>query len=114
MTLVLLATAAAAAQTGPIIGDAFVVDGDTIEIAGERIQLSGVDAPEDCSSASTKPVQTISAERNRRWPWTHFCQHPAPHAANSRAATATVAMSAHASERTGKTSTGGWLNPATQ
>lgn len=34
------------------------------------------------SSASTKPVQTISAERNRRWPWTHFCQHPAQHAAN--------------------------------
>ncbi|AWM28964.1 putative periplasmic protein (plasmid) [Sinorhizobium fredii CCBAU 25509] len=47
MTLALLATAAAAAQTGPIIGDAFVVDGDTIEIAGKRIQLSGVDAPED-------------------------------------------------------------------
>ncbi|MEY9625658.1 thermonuclease family protein [Sinorhizobium fredii] len=47
VTLALLATAAAAAQTGPIIGDAFVVDGDTIEIAGKRIQLSGVDAPED-------------------------------------------------------------------
>ncbi|MDK1492646.1 thermonuclease family protein [Sinorhizobium sp. 7-81] len=30
----------------PIVGQASVIDGDTIEIAGERIQFSGVDAPE--------------------------------------------------------------------
>ena len=42
--LIIVGTAAAA---GPIIGDASVIDGDTIEIAGERVQLYGVDAPED-------------------------------------------------------------------
>jgi succinoglycan biosynthesis protein ExoI len=30
-----------------IVGYAFVIDGDTIEIEGERIQLNGVDAPEE-------------------------------------------------------------------
>ncbi|WGI73312.1 thermonuclease family protein [Sinorhizobium meliloti] len=30
----------------PIVGRASVVDGDTMEIAGERIRLHGVDAPE--------------------------------------------------------------------
>jgi succinoglycan biosynthesis protein ExoI len=36
----------AAAAAEPIIGDATVIDGDTIEISGERVQLYGVDAPE--------------------------------------------------------------------
>jgi len=31
----------------PIIGHASVIDGDTIEIAGERVQLNSVDAPEE-------------------------------------------------------------------
>ncbi|MQX14125.1 succinoglycan biosynthesis protein exoi [Sinorhizobium terangae] len=44
--LVLLMTANSAQADEPIIGQASVVDGDTIEVAGERIQLSGVDAPE--------------------------------------------------------------------
>ncbi|WP_331377114.1 thermonuclease family protein [Sinorhizobium chiapasense] len=39
-------TANTAQGAEPIVGDALVVDGDTIEIAGERIQFSGVDAPE--------------------------------------------------------------------
>ncbi|WP_103452604.1 MULTISPECIES: thermonuclease family protein [Sinorhizobium] len=47
IVLVLLAAPDAAAAAGPVGGDASVVDGDTIEIAGERIQLYGVDAPED-------------------------------------------------------------------
>ncbi|THK36632.1 thermonuclease family protein [Ensifer sp. MPMI2T] len=44
--LVLLMTANSAQAAEPIIGEASVIDGDTIEIAGERIQFSGVDAPE--------------------------------------------------------------------
>lgn len=41
----------------PIIGRASVIDGDTIEIAGERIRFNGVDAPESwqaCKDAAGK------------------------------------------------------------
>ncbi|WEX75789.1 thermonuclease family protein [Sinorhizobium numidicum] len=43
--MLLVANGAEAAE--PIVGPASTIDGDTIEIAGERIQLNGVDAPED-------------------------------------------------------------------
>ncbi|MCA1490456.1 thermonuclease family protein [Ensifer sp. NBAIM29] len=46
VALVLLIATGNAHASEPIVGDAMVIDGDTIEIAGERIQLSGVDAPE--------------------------------------------------------------------
>ncbi|ASY65813.1 putative periplasmic protein (plasmid) [Sinorhizobium sojae CCBAU 05684] len=46
VALALLVATGSAHASEPIVGDASVVDGDTIEIAGERIQLSGVDAPE--------------------------------------------------------------------
>jgi len=45
VVLITLATLPAAAQE-PIVGRASVVDGDTIEIAGQRIRFQGVDAPE--------------------------------------------------------------------
>ena len=43
---VLLAAMASAASAEPITGRASVIDGDTIEIAGERIRFNGIDAPE--------------------------------------------------------------------
>jgi endonuclease YncB( thermonuclease family) len=43
----LLAAAMAPPVRAEIVGRATVVDGDTIEIAGQRIGLFGIDAPED-------------------------------------------------------------------
>ncbi len=45
VALALVAATAAHAEP-PIVGRASVVDGDTIEIHGERIRLNGIDAPE--------------------------------------------------------------------
>jgi endonuclease YncB( thermonuclease family) len=36
----------------PIIGRAYVIDGDTIDIAGARIRLEGIDAPESAQSCA--------------------------------------------------------------
>ena len=44
-TLIALTAVPASAQ-GPVVGRASVVDGDTVEIAGQRIRFQGVDAPE--------------------------------------------------------------------
>lgn len=42
----LAGVAAAAFGGAPVIGTAIVIDGDTIEIHGERIRLDAIDAPE--------------------------------------------------------------------
>lgn len=51
----LIANAAPGPTSAPVSGSARVVDGDTLEVAGARVRLEGIDAPEllqTCGSAS--------------------------------------------------------------
>jgi endonuclease YncB( thermonuclease family) len=58
----------AAAPRRTIVGRAWVIDGDTIDVARVRIRLVGIDAPES--------DQTCGDADGRRW----FCGHAATHA----------------------------------
>jgi len=53
---------------GDIVGKAWVIDGDTVEIAGVRIRLQGIDAPES--------GQSCADADGRHW----LCGHAATHA----------------------------------
>ena len=52
LTLVLALTPVPAYAADPIIGQASVIDGDTIEIHGQRIGLYGIDAPENAQTCA--------------------------------------------------------------
>jgi hypothetical protein len=49
-----------------LIGQASIIDGDTLELHGTRIHLSGIDKPEACSSAPVTRACSIAAMPRRR------------------------------------------------
>ena len=49
-----------ATSSGPISGMARVVDGDTIEVAGTKIRLEGIDAPESGQTCARKWLGIVS------------------------------------------------------
>jgi endonuclease YncB( thermonuclease family) len=76
VALVLVGLASASAQAEDVIGQAFVIDGDTLEIHGTRIRLFGIDAPEstqlcrgsdsDTYRCGAKAANDLAALINRR------------------------------------------------
>lgn len=64
--LALVAIGPASGQEG-IVGVASVIDGDTVEIYGQRIRFHGIDAPES-SQLCRSPTGTYGAAAKRP-PW---------------------------------------------
>lgn len=63
---------AASSRAGTIVGRASVIDGDTIEIHGERIRFNGIDAPESAQPCADSGGRTYrcgarSAEALSEW-----------------------------------------------
>ena len=88
--LCLLVPSAAAAEPRQIVGVASVIDGDTIEIHGQRIRLFGIDAPES-SQLCARPT-------GERW----RCGQQASFALADRIGRATVSCQPHDLDRYGR------------
>lgn len=84
-TALLLLLAAPAAAAEPISGHPTVIDGDTIELQGRRIDLYGIDAPEAaqaCETAVGAPYRcgqaAAAALRQRIGPHAVACEPQGP------------------------------------
>src|SRR4029453_12193237 len=66
ITLILLARAVCAEESESLSGRASVIDGDTIQINGRHIRLSGMDAPETIQTCEANGVQYRCGEEARR------------------------------------------------
>lgn len=66
LALVLLSLPTATAVPGIVQGRALVIDGDTLEIAGTRVRLAGIDAPELDQPCSTEGDVLASSSRTYR------------------------------------------------
>ena len=94
----LVALAALPVDAGGLTGRARVVDGDTLEVAGQMVRLHGIDAPEsaqtcrnasgapwDCGTAAARLLTALTAGRTLR------CSGGATDAYDRRIAVCTVA-----------------------
>lgn len=86
----------AAFAQGPVIGRASVIDGDTIEIAGEKIRFNGIDAPESWQTCVDRAGAEYRCGKVLRTRWTPFLRNPGQLVASSPIETATAALSANA------------------
>ena len=95
---------------GEITGPARVIDGDTIEVAGERIRLHGIDAPE-MDQTCEWPDSTIACGGHRQGR-ARGRQSPAPRS-DARNGTATATGASSPSATPADTTSGGpWWTPA--
>jgi endonuclease YncB( thermonuclease family) len=66
----ILAILSSVASADDFVGQASVIDGDTVEMHGVRIRLWGIDAPESSQLCRGKTAYNIIAARRPRTTWT--------------------------------------------
>jgi endonuclease YncB( thermonuclease family) len=70
----MLLVASGSANSADMVGQASIIDGDTLEIHGSRIRLWGIDAPESSQLCRGDDSLQYSAAQRRRTIWTPSLQ----------------------------------------
>lgn len=65
--IVLIALCGMGAARADVTGEALVIDGDTLQVAAERVRLHGIDAPETNQVCGTGPVDLNAAMVRSGW-----------------------------------------------